>query len=213
MSEKRKYNAAALIALVVVIIVIGSAYAVQYSSLSSRISSDNQKISELNGRISDQNKTISTLNTTIANIKINDTNLSLIVNLIKGELNSANGNYTNLSILFSVVKQIYGINIQLLQRLRTTVQPQEYQLFRQGNSSSNRTWFLVLSSVPNNGFVQSNSTNNLDNYSYVINTSYSSSGLTYALAVVTLPNFVLYFHNTGNVSAVFNYTLLEIWRS
>ena len=213
MNEKYKITRALMIALIVVILVFSSTFALSYSAMNSEINAKNQKITDLIKEIQSKDSTISMQNNSIANLKLNDTNLTLIVALIKEELNSTNGNYTNLSILFSVVKQIYGINVQLLQRLRTTVLPQEYQLFRQGNSSSNRTWFLVLSSVPNNGFVQGNSTNNLDNYSYFINTSYSSSGLTEALAVVTLPNFVLYFHNTGNVSAVFNYTLFEIWRS
>lgn len=178
----------------------------------SEINAKNQKISELDGKIYSQNSTISTQNSAISSLKSNETNMSLIIATIQGEIYSTNGNYTNLSLLFSSVSQIYGIHIQLLQRLRTTIPAQEFQFLRQGSNIPNNTTLLLVSSVWNNGFVTGNSTTTLENFTYIVS-PYASSGITEEWVTMTMPNFISYFHNTGNSSVTFNYTLFEIWRS
>ena len=206
-----KYKASVVITIVsiVVIVVLASTVAFSYSEMDAK----NQKISELDGKISSQNSTILTQNSTISSLKSNETNMSLIIATIQSEVTSVNGNYTNLSLLFSSISQIYGIHIQLLQRLTTTVPPLEYKFLRQGSNTPNNTTLLLVSSVWNNGFVPgNNSTSSLENFTYIVS-AYPSSGITEEWVTVTSHDFISYFYNTGNSSVTFKYTLFEIWRS
>ncbi len=216
MRDKHKTSVVITIVSIAVIVVLASTIAFSYSEMNAKnqkISELDQKISELDGKISSQNSTILTQNSTISSLKSNETNMSLIIATIQSEVKSVNGNYTNLSLLFSSISQIYGIHIQLLQRLTITVPSLEYQFLRQGSDMPNNTTLLLVSSVWNNGFVPSNnSTSSLENFTYIVS-AYPSSGITEEWVTVTSPDFISYFYNTGNSSVTFNYTLFEIWRS
>lgn len=207
-----KFNAAALISLVVVIIVIGSAFAITYSSLSSQISSNNQKISELNGKITDQNTTISFQNSTISNLRSNESNLSLIIATLKSEMLLENGNYSKLNLLLSWIKTAYGIQYNILAYNATiSVPSHEYRQLTHYINPSNNTTIVFLPTASINGVVNGNGTSTVQNVTYSVTSAYSQGAVWGP--PITLPNFELYVYNMGTASLNFNFTLLMIWRS
>ena len=211
MSEKRKFNAAALIALVVVIIVIASAYAVSYSSLSSRISSDNQKISELNGMISDQNKTIFTQNSTISSLRTNETIMSLIISTLQSEISSTNGNYSRVNLLLGIAEQKYGISTNMLfYNYTITVAPKTDMLFiREINPSNNTTLFFISPMVASHGTMGSvNGT--IYNLTLLLNST-ASSGASFNVQI-SEPNYAFYINNENNNPVTFSFTMFLMWR-
>ena len=212
MSGKAKFNAVALITLVVVIIVIGSAFAISYSSLSSQISSNNQKISELNSKISNQNTTISSQNSTISNLKSNESNISLMLATLQSEILLENGNYSKLNLLLSWIKTAYGIHYDFLAYNATiTVPGHEYRQLTHYINPSNNTTIVFLPTASINGVVNGNGTNTIQNVTYSMTSPYSQ-GAAWG-PPVTLPNFELYVYNMGTASLTFNFTLLMVWRS
>lgn len=213
MGEKARYITALLVTLVVVIIVIGSAFALSYSSLNSNISEKNQKISELNNQISQQNSTITGLNSTIAGLRANQTNLSLNVTALTSEVASLNANYSQLNLLFTWVHSVYGTNVNVLFLNSTTTVPAHTDiLFVTDMNPSNDTTVVFLSSVPSPGTMGNQVNGSWQNTTILINST-SHWGYWTFTSQESAEEFGYYFDNTGSVSETFNFTMLELWRS
>ena len=208
MNEKNGTGIPLTIVLVAIIVVLVVAFAFSYSSMHSEINAMNQKISNLNGKISTQN-------TTILDMKSNGTNMSRIIAFLQGELDIAGGNYTKLNLLFSWVNQIYGIHANFLGYNATaTVPAKQYQEIVQEITPSNNTTIVFLTQAPNQGSKSGNGTSTLENITYLMDaTGPQLGGVNAMWGPILLPNFSLWFYNTGNVSATFNFTIIEIWSS
>jgi hypothetical protein len=213
MNEKIGFSTYALVALIVTVILIASAFALSYSSLNSQISAKNQKISELNGKISSQNSTISTQNNTISSLKSNEYNMSLIVANLQSEITLANGNYSKLNVILSWVSQIYGVRVDVLAfNATTTVGNHTKILITSERNPSNNTTVIILSKVPSAGTAGGQLNGTYQNITVLINSD-SQGGSWSAWNAITAPQFAYYFDNTGNVTETFSYTMLEIWQS
>lgn len=199
------------VVLVVLVLILGVAYGISYSSMSSQLSEKNQRISELDGNISAQNSTITAQNSTIAGMKSDETNMSLAIESLQSEITFANGNYTKLSLLFSWVGTVYGIHAQLLvYNANVTVRGHQYEQITHYINPSNNTTIVFLPTTSIYGDVNGNGTSTVQNITYSVS-GYSQSASVWG-PPVTLPEFALYVYNIGTSTLTFNYTMIMIWK-